>query len=123
MIIALLLYGERLEGPWVIQGPPRIVRLYGRGEALEPQDREFTRLRGLFPPEPAGRAIVRISITRIADSCGYGVPLYSFEGHRSQLPDWASRKGQQGLLRYQRDKNRFSIDGLPALRWPETDSP
>lgn len=105
------------------QGPPRILRLYGRGEALEPQDREFTRLRGLFPPEPAGRAIVRISVARIADSCGYGVPLYSFEGHRSQLPDWESRKGPQGLLRYQQDKNRFSIDGLPALRWPETDSP
>src|SRR5687767_12699102 len=78
------------------QGPPRILRLYGRGEALEPQDREFNRLRGLFPPEPAGRAIVRISITRIADSCGYGVPLFSFEGDRSQLSDWASRKGPQG---------------------------
>lgn len=105
------------------QGPPRILRLHGRGEALEPQDREFARLRGLFPPEPAGRAIVRISITRIADSCGFGVPRYSFERHRSQLSDWASRKGAQGLLRYQQDKNRFSVDGLPALRWPETDSP
>src|SRR5437870_5345471 len=60
------------------QGPPRIVRLYGRGEILEPRDHEFSRLRGLFPAEPAGRAIVHISITRIADSCGYGVPLYSF---------------------------------------------
>jgi len=102
------------------QGSPRIVRLYGRGEVLEPQDREFDRLRALFPAEPAGRAVVRISIGRIADSCGYGVPLYSFEGHRSQLPGWASRKGQQGLLEYQQDKNRHSIDGLPALRWSET---
>ena len=105
------------------QGPPRIVRLYGRGEVLEPQDQEFNHLRSLFPPEPAGRAIVRISITRIADSCGYGVPLYSFEGHRSQLPDWMSRKGAQGLLRYQQDENRSSIDGLPALQLPETNSP
>jgi hypothetical protein len=104
------------------QGPPRIVRLYGRGEILEPQDHEFNRLRGLFSAEPAGRAIVHISITRIADSCGYGVPLYSFEGHRSQLPDWASRKGTQGLLQYQQDKNRSSIDSLPALQWPETNS-
>jgi pyridoxamine 5'-phosphate oxidase-like protein len=102
------------------QGPPRIVRLYGRGEILEPHDPEFDRLRGLFPAEPAGRAIVRISVTRIADSCGYGVPLYSFKGYRSQLPDWSSRKGAQGLFAYQRDKNRVSIDGLPALRWPDT---
>jgi len=62
------------------QGAPRIVRLPGRGEVLEPQDQEFIRLRALFPREPAGRAIVRISIGRIADSCGYGVPLYAFEG-------------------------------------------
>ena len=102
------------------QGGPRILRLYGRGEVLEPQDREFDRLRALFPAGPAGRAIVRISIARIADSCGYGVPLYSFEGHRSQLPGWVSRKGTQGLLEYQQDKNRLSIDGLPALQWPET---
>jgi hypothetical protein len=101
------------------QGPPHIVRFHGRGEVVEPPDREFSQLRALFPPEPDGRAIVRISITRIADSCGYGVPLYRFEGHRSQLPNWVERKGIQGLLQYQKDKNRVSIDGLAALRWPE----
>ncbi len=101
------------------QGPPRIVRLYGRGEVLEPQDRDFNQLRSFFPAEPTGRTIIRIAIERIADSCGFGVPLYSFEGNRSQLPGWASRKGAQGLLEYQKKNNRRSIDGLPALRWPE----
>jgi hypothetical protein len=105
------------------QGPPRIVRFHGRGEVLEPQDDEFNQLRTLFPAQPAGRAIVRICIDRIADSCGYGVPRYEFEGHRSQLPDWVALKGAQGLLEYQEDKNRVSIDGLPALRWPETNEP
>jgi len=98
------------------QGPPRIVRLYGLGEVFEPGDAEFEGLRGLFPHEPAGRAIVRVSVTRIAGSCGFGVPLYAFEGDRSQLPDWAERKGPQGLVEYQQLKNRVSIDGLPALR-------
>jgi hypothetical protein len=100
-------------------GPPRIVRFHGRGEVLEPQDQGFEELRGLFPSGPAGRALIRISIDRIADSCGFGVPLYAFEGQRSQLPDWAERKGEDGILEYQQDKNRVSIDGLPALRWPE----
>ncbi len=102
------------------QGAPRIVRFHGRGLVFEPQDPEFSRLRGLFPAEPAGRAIVRISIDRIADSCGHGVPLYAFQGNRSQLPDWAARKGPQGLHDYQVQKNRVSIDGLQALRGPET---
>jgi hypothetical protein len=57
--------------------------------------------------------------TRIADSCEYGVPLYEFERHRSQLPDWVTRKGTQGLGEYQEGKNQVSLDGLPALRWPE----
>jgi hypothetical protein len=104
------------------QGPPRIVRLYGRGEALEPQNVDFVRLRPLFPAEPAGRAIVRISITRIADSCGYGVPRYAFEEHRAQLEQWAARKDAEGLHAYQRDKNQLSIDGLPALHWPATNA-
>ena len=102
------------------QGSPRIVRFHGRGEVLEPQDQGFEELRGLFPAGPAGRALIRISIDRIADSCGFGVPLYAFEGQRSQLPDWAERKGEDGILEYQQDKNRVSIDGLPALRWPES---
>ena len=101
-------------------GSPRIVRFHGRGDVLEPHDRGFDSLRTLFPPQPAGRAIVRISITRIADSCGYGVPLYEFVGHRSQLPAWAARKGEQGLAVYQQNQNQISIDGLPALRGPGT---
>jgi pyridoxamine 5'-phosphate oxidase-like protein len=100
------------------QGAPRIVRFHGRGSVFEPHDQEFNRLRGLFPSEPAGRAIVHIAIGRIADSCGYGVPLYAFEGERSQLPDWAARKGPQGLHDYQVQNNRISIDGLQALRCP-----
>jgi hypothetical protein len=103
------------------QGAPRIVRFHGRGSVVEPKDQDFNRLRGLFPAEPDGRAIVHISIDRIADSCGYGVPLYAFQGNRSQLPDWAARKGPQGLHEYQVEKNRISIDGLQALRGPESD--
>ena len=100
------------------EGAPRIVRFHGHGSVFEPQDPEFDRLRGLFPAQPAARAIVHLSIDRIADSCGFGVPLYAFEGNRSQLPDWVARKGPQGLHEYQAEKNRTSIDGLRALRWP-----
>ena len=105
------------------EGAPRIVRFHGRGSVVEPQDQEFNQLRALFPAEPAGRAIVRIAIDRIADSCGFGVPLFAFDGHRSQIPDWAARKGPEGLREYQVQKNRKSIDGLHALRWPETIEP
>jgi hypothetical protein len=98
-------------------GPPKILRLHGRGEVFEPQDSEYEQLRGLFSALPSGRTIIRIAVDRISDSCGYGVPGYVYEGERTQLQDWAERKGAQGLANYQKDKNRTSIDGLPALHW------
>jgi hypothetical protein len=99
-------------------GPPKIVRLYGRGRAVEPSDTEFAALRARFPraPAPGVRAIVRVEVTRIADSCGYGVPLYRYEGERDQLQAWAERKGDAGLETYKREKNAESIDRLPGLR-------
>jgi hypothetical protein len=99
------------------EGPPKIVRFHGRGEVLEPGDADFASMLERFDPGPGARSIIRVEIERIADSCGYGVPRMRFEGERTQLPAWAERKGQDGLLDYQRTKNAASIDGLPALRW------
>jgi len=104
------------------QGPPQIVRLHGTGKVLEPKDPGYAELRELFAAESPARSIVRIAIDRISDSCGYGVPLYAYQGERTQLPAWAARKGEQGLREYQEEKNGVSIDGLPALRWPESET-
>jgi hypothetical protein len=98
------------------EGLPRIVRLYGRGEAIEPGDPEFAALAAHFPAYPSTRAILRAELSRIADSCGYGVPLYQYKGERSQIGEWAERKGPEGLRAYQLERNRESLDGLPALR-------
>lgn len=98
------------------EGPPNIVRLYGSGEVLEPGDEGFDPLLARFPKYDSVRAILVVHLTRIADSCGYGVPRYSFEDERRQLGAFAERKGAEGLRRYQLDHNLESIDGLPALR-------
>jgi hypothetical protein len=97
-------------------GLPRIVRLYGRGEAIEPGDAGFDALAARFPRYPSTRSVIRVELTRIADSCGYGVPLFEYKGDRGHIADWADRKGPEGLRVYQLEKNRESLDGLPALR-------
>ena len=102
-------------------GPPRLVRLYGRGEALLTGDAEHERLRPLFPEMPGVRSIIRVRLERIADSCGYSVPNYRYEGERSQLFDWAERKGPEAVVRYRAENNRESIDGLPGLLHVGTD--
>jgi hypothetical protein len=99
------------------EGAPRIVRLHGHGDVLEPQSAEYDQLRPLFAGGPPARAIVLVTVTRISDSCGFAVPLYAFQDERPQLVAWAERKGAAGLRQYQAEKNATSIDGLPAVTW------
>ena len=97
-------------------GPPRIVRLHGRGEVLDTGAIDFPRVTAL--PEQH-RTVIRVEVERIADSCGFGVPLMSYEGERPQSRAWAERKlakeGPRALEDYIAAKNAVSIDGLPAL--------
>jgi hypothetical protein len=107
------------------EGPPRIVRLHGRAEVIEADDARFDALvaRADFPQvavPQSRRAVVSVQLQRIADSCGYGVPLMSYEGQRPHMEAWAAKKprvgGAAALRDYEREKNSLSIDGLPALR-------
>ena len=106
------------------QGPPRILRLHGRGAVLAASDPGFAELlmrcRFAEPAVPeARRSIVCVEVDRVADSCGYGVPLMAYEGLRPHQDAWAAKKlrvgGETALVEYQREKNAHSIDGLPAL--------
>jgi hypothetical protein len=96
------------------EGPPRIVRLYGRGEAIEPTDVRFGDLARRFDELPGTRSCIIVDVDRVADSCGYAVPLMSFVGDRDRLIEWSERKGTDGLVTYRQEKNAESIDGLPG---------
>jgi hypothetical protein len=86
-------------------GPPRIVRLHGRGE--------------IVPSPDAGadgvRAVIRVHLERISDSCGFGVPLMELVATRPQRERWLASKGPDGLREYVVERNGESIDGLPAF--------
>ena len=104
------------------EGPPRILRLHGRGRVVHTQDDGFDELadRCGFGHDPlAVRSIIVVDVTRIADSCGYGVPLMTYDGERPHQQLSAEKrlrtKGANGFIEYQREKNARSIDGLPAV--------
>lgn len=97
------------------QGPPKIVRLWGTGRVVEPEDPDFADSIRPFTPDALVRSVIRIQVERIADSCGYGVPRYEYAGERDQLIRWSERKGPDGVRKYQGEKNQRSIDGLPGL--------
>jgi len=96
------------------EGPARIVRLYGRGEPLFPGEPGYGKLRSAFA-DYRERNIIRVSVERIADSCGFGVPEMTLVGQRSRLIEWADARTDDDLAAYRAEKNRVSIDGLPAI--------
>ncbi|MDE2089385.1 MAG: pyridoxamine 5'-phosphate oxidase family protein [Gammaproteobacteria bacterium] len=96
-------------------GPPRILRLYGHGRVVLPEDAEWAQLRPLFPAGLSGaRQILRLTVTNVSTSCGYGVPLFQYLGQRDALELWAQKKGPDGLVEYRQKQNARSLDGLPA---------
>jgi hypothetical protein len=106
-------------------GPPRILRLHGRGEVIPAEDPRFEDLyaRADFEApheiEEARRAVIVVEVERIADACGYGVPLMAYEGEREHAEKWAAKKlrvgGDEAIDDYMAAKNAASIDGLPAF--------
>ena len=99
------------------EGPPKILRLYGRGEIVRRGNRRYRELvASAFAGEepPGARQIVLVRVDRVQTSCGYGVPLFEYRGERPSLDNWARAKGEEGIEAYRREKNMVSIDGLPT---------
>jgi Pyridoxamine 5'-phosphate oxidase len=98
------------------EGGPRIVRLHGTGEILAGDAIDFPEATAL-PVQH--RSVIRVDVDRVADSCGFGVPLMSYVGERPQSRAWTERKlakgGPTAIEDYMVEKNAVSIDGLPAL--------
>jgi pyridoxamine 5'-phosphate oxidase-like protein len=97
------------------QGPPNILRLYGHGRVVDPHQAEFATLAENFPAHENPRSVIVVELTRVTDSCGYGVPRFKYEGEREQLRLWARKQGAEGLKTYRERKNKHSIDGLPGV--------
>jgi len=98
----------------------KILRLYGTGSVVLPGSPSWAGLAEHFPArlEPGignERAIIDVTVHRIADSCGYAVPVMSPADERDVLTRWAEKKSPAELADYRADKNSVSIDGLPAL--------
>ena len=101
------------------EGPPLILRLYGRGRVHRRGGLDYARLlaEAFDGAEPPGaRQIVALDVELVQKSCGYGVPLFDYHGERPSLVRWAEAKGDEGLDAYRRENNILSIDGL-ATGW------
>ncbi|WP_413376491.1 pyridoxamine 5'-phosphate oxidase family protein [Alkalihalobacillus sp. 1P02AB] len=94
------------------EGAPMILRLYGKGETILPTSPDWETLSTNFDLLHGARQIIKLKIELVKTSCGFGVPFYGYEGDRETLVKWADQKGEDGLIKYRKEKNQKSIDGL-----------
>ena len=104
---------------------PLILRLYGHGEAIHPQDAAWSTYLPHFPNLPGKRQIIVTHVDLVQSSCGYAVPFFDYQGERETLRHWSEKKGDEGIQAYWQANNRTSLDGMPIpdrLTTPEPDS-
>ncbi len=96
------------------EGKPLILRLYGNANIYHRGEEAWQALAPLFPGLPGARQIFELQIEMVQTSCGFGLPLYDYQGNRDTLLKWADNKGEEGIREYWREKNSQSIDGKPT---------
>jgi hypothetical protein len=99
------------------EGPPMILRLYGRGRVLPRGGGEYAALLDAqFGGEEhvGARQMIQLDVEGVQTSCGYAVPNLAFRAERPGLDAWAEKKGPVGLVAYRAEHNQVSIDGLPS---------
>jgi predicted pyridoxine 5'-phosphate oxidase superfamily flavin-nucleotide-binding protein len=105
------------------EGPPKIVRLHGRGHVIQQGDDAFAERLATFDVSDeqrgAVRSVIEVDVTRVADSCGFVVPRMTYEGERDQLYRYADnrlrKEGPDAVRAYVSANNAESIDGLTGL--------
>lgn len=95
------------------QQPALILRIYGRGRPVLPQDAEWEGLAGQFTLMPGTRQIFVIDIESVQTSCGWGVPLMTLEAERKTLLK-AHAKVEPRAWATMASLSTQSIDGLPT---------
>jgi Pyridoxamine 5'-phosphate oxidase len=95
------------------QQPALILRIYGRGRAVLPQDAEWDALAAQFTLLPGTRQIFDIAVESVQGSCGWGVPFMALEGERETLKK-AHRQSDPEQWAAKVAKRTRSIDGLPT---------
>lgn len=121
--IAHLRENSRITLMWcAFTGPPKVLRVHGRGTPVFRDDPRFTGLLGRFgdADAPALRAIIVVAAERISDSCGFAVPFLDYREERDLHARHFARKTDEEFAAYCEKKEHIatSIDDLPGLPLP-----
>ncbi|MGL4230493.1 MAG: pyridoxamine 5'-phosphate oxidase family protein [Casimicrobium sp.] len=93
--------------------PALILRIYGRGAPVLPQDERWPTLAAHFTLLPGTRQIFDIAVESVQTSCGWGVPLMHLDKPRDTLTKYHAQADEAAWLTKVSGRVK-SIDGLPT---------
>ena len=93
--------------------PALILRIYGKGRAVLPQDAEWEELAANFDLITGTRQIFVIDIESIQTSCGWGVPFMDYREERATLKKAHAQMEPEAWVERVAGRTH-SIDGLPT---------
>ena len=91
--------------------PALILRIYGRGLAVLPQDGEWEALAAHFTLLAGTRQIFLIDVESVQTSCGWGVPFMSLERERDTLQKAHAQMEPEAWIAKMQGRTE-SIDGI-----------
>lgn len=93
--------------------PALILRLYGIGKPVLPQDTGWDELAAHFDILPGTRQIFDIKLDNIQTSCGWGVPQMDMKAERETLVKYHRQADPEAWVAKSAGRVK-SIDGLPT---------
>lgn len=100
------------------EGAPKILRFHGKAQVIVKENVEQSLLQK-FPDSitqsPGFRSVFVLAVERVSSSCGFSLPVMTYQKTRSTLHEYTDRKGLEGMKDYCIQKNSFSIDGLASV--------
>ena len=93
--------------------PALILRIYGRGRAVLPQDAEWGKLVQHFKIIAGTRQIFVADVESVQTSCGWGIPFMAFDRERETLKKAHAGMDADAWLARAKGRNK-SIDGIPT---------
>jgi hypothetical protein len=100
--------------------PALILRIYGRGRFVLPQDADWAKNAAHFTILPGTRQIFVIAVDSVQTSCGWGVPHLTYDRERQTLSKYHAQQDPTERLAKIATRT-LSIDGLPTT--PQTIMP
>ena len=95
------------------ENPAWILRIYGKGRPVLPQDSDWDGFAAHFELLPGTRQIFDIAVESVQTSCGWGVPLMELKDDRKTLTKYHAQADGDLWLAKTADRTT-SIDGLPT---------